>query len=726
MPEKKERLTLPPAQSNFPATAPQHITVQPAYTYSDPDAEEQVLPLSHYLWVLKQRRWEILAFVITSVIATVVVSSRLTPIYEATTTIDIDREIPTAVVGQNAALQQGNFDSDQFLATQIKLIESDSVLRPVVQHLNLDAPAPTKDAAHPPIPSSQTADAPVGLGGLRVNRPPNTYLLQISYRSPNPRLAAEVANEVADSYKKHTYDIRFASAQDQSTYMEKQLDTLKAKKEMKVIDPDQKTSIITAKLVQLNTDLTNAQEDRVLKEVAYNAVKGGSLEAAEASTQGDQLRKLSDTLADADQKFELAKLQYGPAHPAYKQAAEAVAKLKEQQEALKNNIVLRVGVEYQQAVQREAELTKAVDDLRDESDKLNANSFDYKAVKSEADGDKALYDELERKIQEASINSTFQNESIRVADPARPNFSPVFPNIPLNATLAFVFSSMLAVGAAVLADVLDNTIRDPEQIQRGMKTNVLGSLPVVKAWRGRLIGQARGKDGQPRTGGQISSFDEAIRTLRDSILLSDMSRRPHTLLVTSAVPREGKTTTSARLAAAHSLQLRKTLLIDADLRRPGIHTRFNLKNEVGLSSVVHGKAAWRDAVLSVEGYPDLAVLPAGPASRRAADRIGAVLESILEEAKAEYDLIIVDSPPLLGFAEPLQMAAIVDGVVVITLAGQTSRTAVANVLTNLRRLRANVVGVALNEVRQDMSDRYYYYGYYGKYYSKYYKPTSES
>ena len=173
------------------------------------------------------------------------------------------------------------------------------------------------------------------------------------------------------------------------------------------------------------------------------------------------------------------------------------------------------------------------------------------------------------------------------------------------------------------------------------------------------------------------------------------------------------------------MQLRKTLLIDADLRRPGVHGRFGLKNEIGLSSVIHKQIEWREAVQSVEDYPDLAVLPAGPASRRAADRVGAVLEKILEEAKPEYDLIIVDSPPLLGFAEPLQMAAIVDGVVVITVAGQTSKTAVASVLSNLRRLRANVIGVALNEVREDMSDRYYYYGYYGKYYSKYYKPTKE-
>jgi succinoglycan biosynthesis transport protein ExoP len=737
MPERKEPLALPSPEFSGPLPAIPITVPPPAYTYTEPEAEERALPLSHYLWILKGRRWEILAFVLTSVIATVVVSSRLTPIYESTATIDIDREIPMNVVGQNSEMQVENYDADQFLATQIKLIQSDSVLRPVVQNLKLDAPAKAgpRDSQ---LPTTRAENAPVHLNNLKVTRPPNTYLLLVAYRSPDPQLAAEAANQIARSYKQHSYDIRFTATQDESTYMEKHLDALKAQmerssmklaefeKDLKVIDPEQKTSILTARLVQLNTELTNAQTDRVRKEAAFNAVKEGSLEAAQASTQGDQLRKLSDSLGEAQQKFELVKLDKGAANPEYMQAARAVTELTSQRDSLKDAIVQRVAVEYHQSLEREAEIGKAVEASKDESDKLNASSFEYKAVKQEADTDKTLYEELWRKIQEAEINSSFQNSSIRLADPARPALVPIFPNIPLNAALALFFSSLLAVGAAVLADVLDNTIRDPEQIQRGMRTDVLGSLPVVKAWRGRLAGPSRGKDEKLRTTGQVSSFDEAIRTLRDSILLSDPIRRPHSLLITSAVPREGKTTASSRLAAAHSLQLRKTLLIDADLRRPGVHGRFGLKNDIGLSSVVHAKIDWRQAVQPVEDYPDLAVLPAGPASRRAADRVGAMLEKILEEAKEEYDLIIVDSPPLLGFAEPLQMAAIVDGVVVITLAGQTSRTAVASVLSNLKRLKANVIGVALNEVREDMSDRYYYYGYYGKYYSKYYKPTKEA
>ena len=159
-----------------------------------------------------------------------------------------------------------------------------------------------------------------------------------------------------------------------------------------------------------------------------------------------------------------------------------------------------------------------------------------------------------------------------------------------------------------------------------------------------------------------------------------------------------------------------TLLIDADLRRPGVHERLGVPNDRGLSTVASGDVEWREVVQKSEAHPDLDVITAGPPSRRAADRLGTVLDGILTESEAEYDLVVIDSPPLLGFAEPLQMAAVVDGVVVITLAGQTNRNAVASVLSSLKRLNANVIGVALNEVREDMSDRYYYYGYYGKYY----------
>jgi capsular exopolysaccharide synthesis family protein len=220
----------------------------------------------------------------------------------------------------------------------------------------------------------------------------------------------------------------------------------------------------------------------------------------------------------------------------------------------------------------------------------------------------------------------------------------------------------------------------------------------------------------------LAGYDEAIRTLRNSILLADFDRRLRSILVTSASPGEGKSTIAAHLAVAHAEQGHRTLLIDGDLRRPSVHRRFDVASALGLSSVLVAELPWHAAVVRLPGLTGLDILPAGPPSRRAADLIGRGLQQLLEEASAQYDLVILDAPPLLGFAEPLQMATVVDGVVVVTRAGETSRKAVASVIATLNRLRAPVVGVVLNEVHKEMSDSYYYYGHYGKYY----KPNGKS
>jgi capsular exopolysaccharide synthesis family protein len=522
--------------------------------------------------------------------------------------------------------------------------------------------------------------------------------------------------------------------------MEKQLEDLKAKmetsstalakfeRELNLINPEEKTSILSARLLQLNTEHTNAQADRVRKEAAFESIRAGTLEAAQASAQGEQIRRLGERIDEAREKFASVKTQYGANHPEYKKSFSQLTELERQLQGLKRNIGQRVEVEFAEAKNREAMLRKAVADTKLEFDKLNARSYEYKNLKQEAEADKKLYEELVHKIKEAGINASFQNSSIRLADSARPGYKPVFPDVKVNALLAFLLASFLAVGAAVLSDVLDHTVRDPDQIQKGLRTEVIGSLPSVRSWHGRLPGVAQNashgalvkshQDGDSKS----AAFEEAIRTLRDSILLSDLDHRPRSLLITSATPREGKTTTCVHLAVAHSLQNRKTLIIDCDLRRPSVHGRLGVPNEKGLANVINDGEEWRALLTQAPGAPYLDVLPAGPASRRTADRIGGVLELLLKDAVNEYDLVILDAPPLLGFAEPLQMATLVDGVVVVTLAGQTNRNAVATVLNNLKRLKANVIGVALNEVREEMSDRYYY-GYHGKYYNKYYQPA---
>ena len=695
---------------------------------------EPAVPLSQYLWILKRHRWKILAAVAACVIATAIVSARLTRIYEATATVDIDRSVPTGILGQEA-IQSATNDADQFIATQMKLIQSDSVLRPVDRQFNLRRrEAGEKDPAS--LRTAEAEGAPVVLKKLKVTRPPNTYLLLVKYRSPDRQEAADVANATVRSYLEHTYRIRYQAAADLSQFMERQLEELRAKMErssgalakferdLNVINPEERTNIVSARLLQLNTEYTAAQAERVKRETAFNSVKLGTLAAAQVSSQGADLEKLTETLHESQRRFVDAQTHYGANHPEYRKAQAQVTEAERAIEETRDSIAQRVEIEYHEALERESMLRSAVVETKAEFDRLNAGSFEYQTLKREAETDKKLYEELVRKIKEAGINASFQNSSIRIADLARPPEKPVFPDLPLNLTLAFLFSTLLSIGAAVLSDVLDTTVRDPDQVRRTMKIAVVGSLPVVKNWRGRLRplpNPGNGTSLVPANGAaerQPTAFDEAIKTVRNSILLTTFDRPLRSLLLTSASPSEGKSTVAVHLAMTHAGQHRRTLLIDGDLRRPSIHKFFDLPNNLGLSRVLVSGQPWREALVQPTPGLELYVLPAGPSAPRAADQIGMVLPQLLEEASLEFDLVILDAPPLLGFPEPLEMAAAVDGVIVVTRAGQTHRTAVASVVATLADLRASVVGLVLNEVRKEMSHSYYYYGHYQKYYKQ--------
>jgi len=710
-----------------------YVQATPPHDY---EPEAPAVPLSHYLWILRRHLWKILVFVVTCVIATFVISSRLTPIYESSSVIDVDRQAPSGIIGQDSTRNLAPNDADQFLATQVKLIQSDAVLRPVAQKYDL---LKTEQQ----VSNERAANAPVLLKRLKVTRPPNTYLLFIAYRSADAQLAADVANAIAQSYLEHTYNIRIRSSASLSHFMEQQLEELKAKmeksgqalakfeRELNLINPEEKTSILSARLLQLNQDYTNAQGDRVKKEAAWNSMKSGSLEAAQVSGQGEALVKLSEKLNEARQHFAEITTTYGVNHPEYRKASSQLNEVQKQFEDTRKNIASRIEVDYRQSANREQMLKAAVAETKAEYDRLNARSFEYQQLKREAEADKKLYEELVTKIKEAGINAGFQNNNIRIADVARPALKPVFPNMALNLVLAFLFSGVLALGGAFVSDAMDTTVRDPEQASRFLGTDVIGILPAVKnssqlnalaapkstettlaRVEPAVNGNGYHRKGYYRT---ISGFGEAIRTLRNTILLGDFDSHLRSLLITSAGPGEGKTTAAVHLAIANAEQGKKTLLVDADLRRPSIHRKFGLSPTVGLSNVLTGDAAWRDTLLQAEGKPNLSIIPAGPPSHRASDLIGPRMGELLDEFAKEYDLVILDAPPLLGFAEPLQMATVADGVLVISRAGETKRKAVSSVLSALNRLRANVVGVVLNQVKRDTSDGYSYYGYYRPY-----------
>ena len=551
-----------------------------------------------------------------------------------------------------------------------------------------------------------------------------------------------MANAIATSYLSYTYNLRIRSSLGLSDFMEKQIDELKAKmeksslaldqyqKQLDIINPDGKTNILSERLLQLNTEYTSAQADRIRAEAAWNALNSGSIEAAQATlngskqqaTQGNSLAELTGALNQSRQRFAAVKSIYGANHPEYRKAADGLAEVQSELNSARQDLTKSIEAQVKESRGREQMLQAAVLETKAEWDNINSKSFQYLRLKQEADADRALYDELIKKILEGDINAGFRNNDIRIADFARPSPSPIYPNKKRNVELALVFSLLFAIGVAILLDSLDNTLRDPQEATRFLRTEVIATMPIdreaAQLPRPANVVAARLANANPLENGtrkdhyrSISSFEEAVRTLRNTILLSDIEGILHSIVLTSAIPGEGKTTLAAHLGIANADHGKKTLLVDADLRRPSLSSKFGLTPREGLSNVLNGEMRWQDAVLPIKDMPHLSLLPAGVGSHRASDLIGPRIATLLDEFAKEYDLVILDAPPLLGFAECLQMASAADGVLVATVAGKTRRGAVADVIGALRRVHANVIGVVLNQVNRNTStDGYSYYG----------------
>jgi succinoglycan biosynthesis transport protein ExoP len=703
----------------------------------EPYEAEQVLSFDHYFWLLR-RNWPKIAIAVAVCTAIAVVACLLLkPEYEATARIAIDLKTPSKVIGEQGT-QTSAGDADELFNTELQLIQTDGVLRPVAEQFHLLA-AKTVNKLPDGI---DPADAPVSLKGLSVVHPANSLLIDITYRSSSPKTAAEIANAVARSYIARGMELRVRSSQDQSAFMEKQIDELKKKmdlsetalagyeKRLGVVNPEEKTSILTARLLQLNTQYTDAENDRIRKEADYNALKTGSLAAIEVSPQAAALAKLEEQVHTAQEKMAIAKTVYGPNYAEYKRAANELDEVTRQYTAMQHEVGNRIVVEYNESRNRQAMIQAALTSAKAESDSLNASSLQYQQLKREAEANKTLYDELYRKVKEASINGGFQSNAIRIVDEARPQLHPVFPNKPAIVLLAMLFSFAISVVALIVSDLLDKTLRDPAQARRAVGAEVIGILPSVSKFNmlPTLADQAPlgsvALSKPPANWFSTSDFyREAIATLLSTIFLERRSYPLRSILVTSAAPGEGKSSCAAYMAAAHARKGFRTLLIDADLRRPSQRRFFDVEGDAGLAEAIVDHRALSEVRQPVKGNDKLDIVVAGNGANHMLDQVGLKIEQFLVQARKEYDVVFIDAPPMLCFAEPLQIACVVDGVLVVSLAGETSQQAVSGVLSVLRRLRANTLGLVLNQVKHGMSPSYQPYQ---SYYRHIDRPTLKS
>ncbi|HEX3819011.1 MAG TPA: polysaccharide biosynthesis tyrosine autokinase [Candidatus Sulfotelmatobacter sp.] len=743
---------------------------RPSGPHLYPEIPSHESAIGESLRILLKRKWVIISCLATIFSVVAIASLKMTPVYEAGGTIEINK--PDASLNfQNSATFSLDYYDPTELETELKILQSDLLATQVIRELNLDRrpefggsttpPSPASvDLAPDPLLSDPTrASALVGgfKGSLKVALSPNTRIIEVHYRSPDPQMAATVVNTLMQTYVENNFKARFESTMQASDWLQKQLVDLQMKvetsqeklvryqKEHEILGTDEKQNIIMEKLDELNKQLTDAESDRMNKESIYRLVQSGDPDAIASSAGGlddggsgnQTASQLLETLQakEADLKIQMADLstQFGPSYPKLAQLNNQLKEIDTQTQAEMKKIASKVRGQYTTSLQREGMLRDALEKQKQEANKLNESAITYSLLKRDVDTNRQLYEGLLQKMKEAGVSAGLKSNNFRIVDSARPPLGPIEPNIPRNLMFAIVLGSALGVGLAFLLEGLDNTVRTTEQAQMVSGLASLGMIPLgsKSAREGpnpkRLV-IATSKEAvelvtQVRPQSQMA---ESYRALRTSLLLSNLGAPPKVIMVTSALPQEGKTTTSINAAVVLAQKGVRVLLIDADLRRPSIHKTLGMGPHSGLSNVLTGSTTLEEAITQTAILPNLFVLPAGTPPPNPAELLASSnMRDVLNELSGQYDHIVIDTPPSLSVTDAVVLSPRADAVLLVIRSGQTTKQALRRSRDILMQVNAKVVGVLLNAVDLSSPDYYYYYEYQGKY-ARYYREDDSS
>jgi capsular exopolysaccharide synthesis family protein len=393
----------------------------------------------------------------------------------------------------------------------------------------------------------------------------------------------------------------------------------------------------------------------------------------------------------------------------------------------------KVRDQYLAAVQRERLLTGVFEQQKQEANQLSEAAIEYTSLKRDADTNRSLYQDLLQRLKEASVTAGLRSSNIRVVDVARIPIVPAKPNVPRNIALGFLLGLAGGVGLAFLQESLDTTVANLEQLSTITALPALGTIPLQLAAHGhrkRLSSGVVSNEEQEATGPVTysrpkSEAAESYRALRTSILLSSFGAPPKVILVTSALPQEGKTTVSTNSAMVLAQKGGRVLLVDADLRRPGVGKALGIKTSAGLSTVLSGVDKVEDALVPFPQLPNLQILPAGPIPPNPVELLGSsVMKDYIARWRDEYDHIVIDTPPCLSVTDSVVLSVDADRVILVARSGQTPKAALRRASELLVQVNARVMGIVLNAFNMRSADGYYYY-YGSKYASRYYQQDNE-
>jgi len=708
-----------------------------------------IIDLREYWNILVKRKWMVFGFFTIVVIAVITATMLKTPIFRATTVLQIERESAKVVQYDDASTPTISGNDKDFYQTQYELLKSQSLAQRVIEQLRLGKTA-SRDVRDKSLwewlsenitGSEKATDGPSGaseeaqrnvqktlqiqafLGALTVEPIRSSRLVKVSFDNPDPKVAAQVANAIADNFIGITLERRFEATSYAKTFLEDRIRQVKQKLEeseraqvdyarsMQLFSADKDGATTNSQiLMEFNAAHARAQQERIKAKSLY--------EQMQSSTSGN-LPQIMDNQLILLYKSNKAKLEseyqdklrtYKPGYPMMQELSSKIAEVTAQLEREQKNVRTSIHAAYEAALKQEALLNEKLNTSKKEMLDMQSRSIQYNIIKREADTNRQLYDGLLQRLKEVSVAGGVGTNNVSVVDRAEVPLVKFKPNLGMNLMIAIFVGLFGGAGLAFLFEYLDDTFKQLSDIEKKLGIPVLGLIPQIKgiADSSGILQQTMD---DPR-----SVISEAYRSTRTALQFSSHEGAPRIFSLTSTTMGEGKSISAMSLAIQFAQFGSSVLLIDADLRAPSQHKIFGINNSTGLSNYLTGTA---QAVDITQNTPvsNLFIIPTGPLPPNPAELLGGKkMAELMDLARTRFDHIIIDSPPILGLADALIIAKSVDSVLLVVQAFTTRCSAVQSALKRMHVARIRPLGCLLTKVHKHTHGYAYeyYYSYSGK------------
>ena len=748
MEEFEQGQGLVPVQQQLPVTT--HYD-SPSHNEESGDDE---IDLRELWTVIKRRKGTIfLIFILVSLLALLVTLSK-TPIYRAGVTLEINTDEKRVLDYDVEAGSAPRADSKDFYQTQYELLKSRTLADRVISKTGLEAILAkdklvkpfyadmlgsvkqeikqvfSSDTTSEASPAKHMGERPLSdsfLANITVSPVKNSKIVSIYYDSPDPELAATIANAMADNYINMNLERRANSTSYAKKFLEEQLAKTKSKleetesalvqyaKDKSIFNTDDKTSLVSQKLQGLSAALTEAEKERISAESEYKQAQASkSLDRVQGSMVVQQLKASKAKLqADYQEKLQIYKPDYPLMQQLQGQISELDQEIRRESSLERTTAQSALQSDYQAAKQKEDQLKAEVEKYKAELLNSQDKSIGYNTIQREVETNRQLYEGLLQRVKEVSVAGLSNTNNISVVDPAIVPYTVHSPNVRLNVALGLVLGLFLGTVVAFMLEFLDDRIKTSTDLEKMLPVPVLGIAPHAGKQRNKQQNYALMTVENP-----TSAVAESFRSLRTNLMFATRAGAPKVLNVTSTDAGEGKTSTTINMATAFAQAGKTVLLVDGDLRKPTLHKHFKLDNSKGLANYLVGQETLAN-VTQTSFIPEVYIITSGPLSPNpvellSSDRLGELV-TYTEHAGSMFDIIIIDSPPILGLADALVIGNRTHATVMVAAWNQTRKRPLQAAYTRLRQARAHVIGVVMTKAKGSSADSYYNYDYYYAY-----------